>query len=265
MKIKHLSFYLTVILGLSTVYSAYADTPMLEKIGQNYFKDPEGRVIYYPCSMGGEPLVIYAHFIGADPISSKSELKPIYIEKGYQASPLVIPSYEQIDKTDNQNLIIQTINPAFGYVSIDLTRKDGKQFYVDTANFPIVDSQYLLDGTLERYVSIFNVTINNSESEYAHTDTPIYNYSFDESAGLYVYRYVTEIKANIASWNQRSHWTDGRLGRHYSNIPYRFSPIKIKNGPIDSYDGFGFWICGSDVQQDDNKMKDQKSYKDTVQ
>src|SRR5436190_8564688 len=140
------SFFITLLLSITAVYSAYADslpygapTSMLEKINPAYFKDPEGRVIYYPCNMGGEPLVIYSSIKGKS-ISSKSTLYPIYLEKGFQASPIQIPDFEMSEQVSHNNLVIQTINPAAAYVSINLSRQDGALFYVDTANFPIVDT-----------------------------------------------------------------------------------------------------------------------------
>jgi hypothetical protein len=257
-------FYITLILGFIAFHPGYAEdtsyvtpTPQLQNIGKNYFKDNEGRVIHYPCSMGGEPLVIYSSIDGK-PISSKSILFPVYLKSGYQATPLSIPSYEENDAISHKNLIIQAINPSAGYVSFNLTRHDRAPFYVDTANFPIVDTTPGLEGIFQKYVSIFNVNINNTSDEFAHIDFPTYNYHFEESAGLYIYSYVTHIKANIASWNQNSKWTDGKLGRNLSNIPYRFSPIQeVAGHGIATYDGFGFWICGSDQQ--DEKPKENNN------
>jgi hypothetical protein len=236
---------------------------LLEKINQHVFKDHDGRVIDYPCSMGGEPLVIYSSVDGRD-ISSKATLLPVYIKDGFQASPINIPNDEISEALSPANLIIQTINPAAGYVSFDLSRKDGANFYVDTANFPIVDTDSGKEGDLQKYVSVFNVTINNTDDMYARIDIPTYNYNFEESSGLYVYSYVNEIKASIASWNQNSKWTNGVLGRNLSNIPYRFSPMKVEDGGETYYDGFGFWICGSDKEQAHHIIGDKKYYVDKI-
>ncbi len=261
---------ITMILGMTFIFSANAaqtpyivPTSMLEKTNQNYFKDREGRMISYPCSMGGEPLVIYSS-IDHKPISSTSTLNPIYVKSGYQATPIMIPEFEMSEVVSKHDLVIQTINPASFYVSFDVSREDGADFYVDTANFPIVATKDGKEGTQEKYVSIFNVSINNSDQIYAHVDFPVYNYSFEESSGLYVYSEVNQITARIASWSQNSNWTDGRLGRNLSNISYRFSPLKVKDGGETYYNGFGFWICGSDKKQDGNKIGKQKSYVDKI-
>jgi len=236
-------------------------TPILKKIGKDYFVDREGRVIYYPCSMGGEPLVIYSS-LDDQPISSKSTWYPVYLESGYQATPLSIPSFETSERTSRKNLIIETINPADAYLSFQLTRQDFPVFYVDTANFAIVDTVSGEEGTLQKYVSTFSVNIDHLSTEFKHVDVPIYNYHFEEDAGLYVYSYVTQIQSNIASWNQNTNWTDGSLGRNLAKIPYRFSPLKIKKGS--GYDGFGFWICGSNKKEEEHTIGDKKSYVDNL-
>jgi hypothetical protein len=100
--------------------------------------DKEGRVIYYPCNMGGEPLVIYS-VVDGKPITSKSTFYPVYLKEGYLASPLTIPDFETTEEVSNNDLIIQTINPPAAFLSVDLSRKDGIPFYVDTANFPVAD------------------------------------------------------------------------------------------------------------------------------
>lgn len=261
-------FCIALILNIIPSCSAYAaqiaysaPASLLEKMDQNHFKDQNGRVIFYPCSMGGEPLVIYSS-INGKPISSKSVLTPIYLKSGYQATPITIPDHEISEAVSNKNLILQMINPALGFFSIGLSRQDGQNFYVDTANFPVIDMIPGTEGTLQKYVSLFNVTIDDSTQEFAHINFPSYNYSFFESSGLYVYHYVKQITANMASWNQNTKWTDGRLGRNLSDIPFRFSPLMVIDAGKISYDGYGFWICGSDTKQDDNKIGDQKSYID---
>lgn len=253
---------------LTLLHSAYAiestsstPTPLLKKIGKGYFVDRSGRVIYYPCSMGGEPLVIYSSLDGK-PISSKATWNPVYVEAGYQATPLSIPTFEMSDSTSPTDLIIETINPASAYVSFELTRQGWPIFYVDTVNFSIVDTFAGEEGTFQKMVSVVNVNINHATSEYKHIDMPFYNYNFEEDAGLYVYSYVTHIKANIGSWDENTNWTDGVLGRNTAKIPYRFSPLKIEGKP--TYDGFGFWICGSDKQDAPHEIGDQKSYIDKL-
>ncbi len=252
-----------LVFAVTTTGTTLTKASLLEKTDQYSFKDHNGRVIDYPCSHGGEPLVIYSSVDGRD-ISSKATLLPVYIKDGYQASPISIPDYEMSESVSLKNLIIQTINPAFGYVTFDLSRTDGADFYVDTANFPIVDTDAGKEGDQQKYVSIFNVMINNSDDVYARIAFPTYNYNFDESAGLYVYSYVNEIKANIASWNQNSKWTNGVLGRNLSNIPYRYSFEKVEDGGRTYYDGFGFWICGSDKKQDNRTIGKQKYYVDKI-
>lgn len=268
MKIFRLSSCIVLILNMILVFSANAaetaysvPTPMLEKIGKDQFKDHDGRVIFYPCSMGGEPLVIYSSVDGK-PISSKSTITPVYLKNGYQASPIIITEPDMSEAVSNKDLIVQMINPAMDFMSIELTRLDGGSFYVDTANFPVVNTIKNAEGTLQKFVSIYNVSINNSSEEYVHTHFPSYNYSFFESAGLFVYHDVTQITANVASWNQNTKWTDGRLGRNLSNVPYRFSPIRVFNAGKIYNDGYGFWICGSDAKQDDHKKGEQDSYID---
>lgn len=266
----NLKFRIKLMLGMTVIFSIcaakapyVASVSTLEKLNNRYdFKDENGRIIFYPCSMGGEPLVIYSSLNG-QAISSKTLWMPVYLKNGYEATPIIIPDYEKSDTLSTTNLIIQTINPADAYVSINLTRKDGAEFYVDTANFPIVDTVSGQEGTQQKFVSIFNVSINNSDLIYKYVDFPIYNYNFEQSIGLYVYTSVNQITANIASWNQNSKWTNGVLGRNLSEIPYRFSPIKI-DGEETFYDGFGFWICGSDQLQTQNKIEKQKIYIDKL-
>lgn len=267
MKKSYLSVCITLILSIIPIYSSAAEATysappsLLEKIDKDHFKDHAGRVIYYPCNMGGEPLVIYSSVDGKV-ISSKSTLMPVYLKSGYQATPITIPGYEMSDTESTKYLNIQMANPATDYFSIGLTRQDGQRFYVDTANFPVVDTISGAEGTLQKYVSTYNVSINNSPEIYKTIRFPTYNYNFIQSCGLYVYHYVKQITANMASWNQNKKWTDGRLGRNFSDIPYRYSPIRVIDGGKITSDGFGFWICGSDVKQDDNKIGDQASYTD---
>lgn len=266
----NLKFCFKLIIGITATFSVcaaktsyFSPISSLEKLNNSYyFKDNNGRVIFYPCSMGGEPLVIYSALNGK-PISSKTIWLPVYLKNGYEATPIMIPDSVMSETLSLTNLVIQTINPADEYLSINLERKDGTEFYVDTANFPIVDTVSGQEGTKQKYVSIFNVSINNTDLIYTYVDFPLYNYNFEQSVGLYVYSPVNQITARIASWNQNSKWTNGILGRNLSNIPYRFSPIKIE-GAETYYDGFGFWICGSDQLQFNNKKGKQKIYMDKI-
>lgn len=270
MKKIALVLYSTLLLSTSLISSAGAakqnyspaQENLLKPVGKNNFMDNEGRVIYYPCTMGGEPLVIYSS-VNNQPISSKATIHPAYMKKGYQASPLLIPSFETSEDVSNQNLIIQTINPPADYLSLVLTRTDNHPFYVDTANFPVVDVISGEEGTLQKYVSSFNVTINQAADTNRRTDLPIYNYNFVQDLGLFVYSEVTQIQARIATWNQNSDWTNGHLGSNYSNIAYRFAPLAV-NDEVETYNGFGFWICGSDQKRINNEPKSQKSYIDAL-
>ncbi len=256
---KYWLISLALISSLTATPSIFANQP-LENLGNNYFKDQQGRVIYYPCTMGGEPLVIYSS-VDNQPISSKANITPAYLKEGYQASPIYIADFETSDVHSRINLVVQTTNPAFSYMSIDLNRQDGATFYVDTANFPVVES-FLSEGSLQKFVSQFNVSINNSQDIYKGNGFPVYNYNFAQSQGLYVYTDVSQITANVASWNQNSKWTNGKLGRNLSNINYRFAPLKVVDAGITSYDGFGFWICGSDKKTQDHTIGKQKTYMD---
>lgn len=215
----------------------------LTPIGKNYFKDHDGRIINYPCQAGGEPLVIYSSVDGKA-ISSQAVLNPVYLKEGYQATQLYIPALEMTEAQSLQDLMIQATNPAYAFITFNLSRMNGKTFYVHTAIFPVVESKST-EGDAVKFVSLFNVNINQSPDTFKTSAFPIYNNNNDESKELGIYSDVSEITANLASWNQTTRWSFGEK-RYYSNVAYRFSPVKANTNGATSYNGYGFWICGSD-------------------
>jgi len=216
-------------------------------------KESPGIAVNYPCQFGGEPLVIYSTKIGnTQSISSKAIIYPLYIKNGYEASALQIPDYEQTSRLSNKYLITQTQNPADASISFSLKRMDNKSFFIDTSLFPIVNSTIAHDGKTQKYVSTIEILINNSNIPVAFTLYPFPNYSFDEAAGIFVYHRARQISNAISSWDQHEKWSNGTMGKHISQIYYRFSPEQSPDDPS-FYNGFGFWVCGSDKTPKNSK------------
>ena len=241
-----------------------APNPQLVKANKGYFRNSVGVAINYPCSFGGEPLVIYSTPVAnTNLISSQSTIYPLYVKNSYEATTLTIPHFQKNELKSTKDLIVETINPAFGKISFGLKRTDGQRFYVDTANFPVVEVTSEKEGTKDKYVSNYSVNINDTSKSFAENEDPAYNYSFDEDTGLYVFHSVKQITANVASWNQNSKWSNASLGRNVSNIGYKFTPQASDDPNI--YNGFGFWICGSDHKGVVFKPKNNKNiYRDQL-
>lgn len=226
-----------------------------------------GDDVLYPCSAGGEPLVIYATDThNSVLISSKNIINPLYVKEGYTATPLSIETYEQSDLSSFKNLIVKTTNPEAGEISFELRRNDTQPFYVNTVNYPSIDVSVNGDGTQDKYVSAYRIFANDDlDTAIRETFKPIKHYWFDEDTAIVVDTNVTALHAEAATWNQNGEWTDGTLGRHYYAIRYRFSPEQVPNTDPKEYNGYGFWICGGSQEVNPPIKKSiPLSYADTV-
>lgn len=210
----------------------------------------------YPCSAGGQPLVIYSMPIGnITPIESNKTIYPLYVRPGYQASPLSIPTELQTSHVSTQNLTIQTTNPAIDSIHFQLSRVDQQPFYVNSINFPpVVIPKPGTEGTREKYVSTYQAFINQESRPLTQSSRPEYNYSFVQDTGLLLYTPVTSVTATYKSWNQNTEWTDGNLGLHTALVQYRFVPQRSDDDP-DLFNGYGFWVCGADTPPASKQLK----------
>lgn len=248
------------------IYTSYADTYYtVDQQQPSLLHDSYGNTINYPCHAGGEPLVIYSTDAGnQELISSKNVIYPVYVKDGYKASPLSINQDEQSNLISVQNLIIQTINPAYGAVTFELSRNDAQPFYVNTVNYPSIEMPHHDNGTKYKYVSAYQIYANNDlDTPIKTTFKPITHYWMDQDIGILVGKTMTSLHAEAASWNQNGDWTNGELGRHVYPIRYRFSPRGIAGSDPKLYNGYGFWVCGG-KQEVTSSAKKPAVYQDKV-
>jgi hypothetical protein len=195
-----------------------------------------GVSISYPCSAGGEPLVIYGTPIqNKTPISSKTTLYPLYIKEGYQADPLVVAEAAQSNAKSPLYLITQSTNPgtAYHYVQFNLQRVDNSLFYVNTVNFATINT-----NDKDKFVSVASVTGDNDVMLY-QSQFPVQNHSYDQDWGVMIFSSLKTISGKQYSWNQNTPWINAK-----SVVKYNFTTVASDSIP-NFYAGFGFWICGS--------------------
>lgn len=235
-------------------------------IGQNKFID-KNLTIEYPCSSGGEPLVIYSVPVyNLLPVSSKKPIAPRYVKPGYHASKLVVGQNTQSDKSSLSELIIKTANPSYSnnYVGFSLTRDKDQEFYVDTVNFGSVKVEQD-----DQFVSSARVTDDQGQVLF-QSITPSRMQTFDQDWGIMLFQSVKQINAFQYAWNQKANWRDEN-GEVQHMVRYKFTPQKQED--TSGYNGFGFWICGSDSESASNgtglnaskqKQKAGSTYTDKV-
>lgn len=199
--------------------------------------------IQYPCTGGGEPLVIYSVPIdNTSPISSQGTIYPLYVKDNYSASNLIIGSPVQTATTSTSTLIVQVPNPAnyFDNISFSLESSSaGNSFFVNSINLASIH-----DTMQDQYVVSFQVQADDALVN--ESILPIQMPPFVEDIGVLVENSVKKVNVNYFAWNQ--------LGKWQSNDPYKIPtyPIAFNFEPQPSdipnfYDGYGFWICGSDA------------------
>lgn len=244
---KHLSLALIALAIFSHSYAAEqyytaSSSEHLNKMGQ--LVDLNQQAVNYPCTAGGDLLVVYGTEANNQKyISTHSTLYPLYVQPGFEATPLQIPENQRTLLMSTQMLNLQTINPPRSIITFAVQRENKQPFFVTSVNFPMAKTKPKLSGTWQKIVSMMQVFVNDETSSSIHSTYPEYNYEFLQDSGLLVYKPVTHITGAIASWNQNTQWTDGRIGRHPSPIQYYFSPKP--NDIPNEYNGTGFWICGS--------------------
>ena len=193
--------------------------------------------VQYPCSYGGEPLVIYSMPVhNMTPISSLVPIYPIYVKNGYNAENLTIDSASQNPAISQDDLIVVNYNPGVNAVHFGLSRTDQAPFYVNTLNFAAIDAT-----ATSHFVSSFQININGVNA--ITTVTPNTMPNSIEDAGMLIEKAVTSVQGAQYSWDQRRPWESYNNLTEYP-IPYDFTPEAM--GSAGQYAGFGFWICGQD-------------------
>ncbi len=226
---KKLLFISAAILFSNTAHAAY-----LHWQGNTFLDN--GVSVKFPCSHGGEPLVIYSTPINNTAlISSLDPIYPIYVKTGYNADLLTIDSISQNQATSTQNLIVENYNPASGAIHFGLSRSDGQTFFVNTINFAAINAT-----ATSHYVSSF--VVNVDQQPYVETVIPETMPNFIEDQGFDILAALHSIQGVQYSWNQRGAWHT-YSSRHGDPIPYDFTPQSTVNG---QYAGYGFWVCGQD-------------------
>lgn len=195
--------------------------------------------IEYPCSAGGEPLVIYSTpTTNVIPISSRGAIQPAYVKESYTASPLIISDTSQTDETSLNRLIIQSSNPAskYNYVSFNLIRENDENFYVNSINFPSIEAQ---DDA--HIVSMIKIILDGNRN--IQSTVPLRMFNFFQDTGFYIYQTLHSIHGMQFSWDQQADWYDKDHLEAKHTVSYFYQPMRSNT---DVYNGYGFWICGSD-------------------
>lgn len=193
--------------------------------------------IQYPCTAGGEPLVIYSTVTrNTTPLSSSSPILPVYVKQGYRADPLMVSRLSQNSETATDRLIIQSMNPANHDQLVSFGLRRPQAFFVNSINFAAIDA-----ADDARIVSSFKISMDN---DYYQTIVPSKMYNFVQDMGFFVFRNVHEIKGEQYTWSQQGLWRDQNGMQPNHLIKYFFQPIKPPGS--NTFNGFGFWICGKD-------------------
>lgn len=229
--VKKISVLMLIVSG-----SSYAE---LKHVNGSYFDD-NGEKIFYPCTGGGEPLVIYGSTLSSNYlIVSKNKIEPIYIKEGFDFLPLEVANYAQSSENSDQFLIINSQNPATEsqYVKIGIQKKDGSNFYVNTVNLASV-----VTNSDEQFVTNYKITINNNSI--SSRIIPIKLYSFQQDIGVNIFKNAKKIEAMQYTWNQKTPWTDFSHPTVSSIVKYNFK-AQVTSEPH-FMNGFGYWICGEE-------------------
>ncbi len=224
------------LLSLIISGTSYAE---LKHINGSYFDD-NGEKIFYPCTGGGEPLVIYGSTLSSNYlIVSRNKIEPIYIKNGFDFLPLEVTNFAQSTENSDQFLIINSQNPATEsqYVKIGIQKKDGSNFYVNTVNLASVAS-----NEDDQFVTNYRISINNKMV--SSRIIPIKLYSFQQDIGVNIFNNAKKIEAQQFTWNQKTPWTDYSHPGVSSLVKYNFK-AQITSEPH-YMNGFGYWICGEE-------------------
>lgn len=236
-KLKALIIIELALFSFCALFSYTVSAKGLSFLGHGLFTDGT-TTIHYPCTLGGEPLVIYGTLPNNNlPISSQQPISPIYIEQGFMASPLEVSQAAQTQPTATDRLIIQTPNPAtmYHYVQFQLQTQDGSLFYVTSVNFAAVTAN--ADAKILAYYEI------NTDSDTTKlTQLPFQMHNFDQDVGVGIEKYVSKIFAKYYAWDEALDWGQGQVAPH-RQIAYKFTPLPSEDNPR-FYNGYGFWICG---------------------
>ncbi|MBE8168216.1 MAG: hypothetical protein HAW66_07600 [Shewanella sp.] len=246
LNISRLSY---VFYSLALLFSSYSHSSIntLYHLGESLFSDVNGNTEQFICPAGGEPLVIYS--TPADnnkPISSKSKIFPIYIKKGFSASPIQIQILQQSDKMSNRYLYIKSRVPSDSFLDFDLTKKDSSGFWVDSVQYPVIDIDTTKPQEMQKYMTLQFVKLDDGPVG-PEKQIPNRNYSFIADYGLYVYRNIHKLTGSFTGWNQATLW-DTAWEPLYEDIPFIFTSMRSKDDPS-FYNGYGLWVCGAETEQ----------------
>lgn len=115
---------------IGTAFCSLQAFATLEHInGKNFVEN--GLNISYPCTAGGEPLVIYSTEVhNKKPISSKNKIVPVYTKTGFIGTPIEITYTQQFPLIStiifhHKRQMIQrpTMVLAFGYAEVKTLNK----------------------------------------------------------------------------------------------------------------------------------------------
>nr|BFD30790.1 hypothetical protein GTC16762_04080 [Pigmentibacter ruber] len=203
------------------------------------FFDDNGVKIFYPCTGGGEPLIIYGSASSTiDLISSKNKIKPIYIKEGFKSENLEVSFSAQSDETSSQFLVIKSENPATSgqYVRFNLAKINGDKFYVNTTNIASVAAE-----NDSKIVTNYNINVDNSLT--ISRILPIKMYSFQQDIGVNVFRNLSNLEVQQFVWDQTLPWTDYSHANLSSIIKLNFKAKATSE--ISTFNGYGYWVCGN--------------------
>ena len=224
-------------ISLSLMFSGniYAN---IKPISGSYFDD-NGVKIFYPCTGGGEPLIIYGSASSSnDLISSKNKIEPLYIKEGFKSKGLEVSNTAQSEESSDQYLIIKSENPATSgqYVKLNLEKINGENFYINTVNLSSVTP-----SDANKIVTNYSIKVDNSLM--ISRVLPIKMYSFQQYIGVNIYKNLSNVEVLHYVWDQTIPWSDYSHPNLSSSIKLNFK-AKVTN-ESSTFNGYGYWICGS--------------------
>ncbi|WGL61219.1 hypothetical protein QEJ31_06395 [Pigmentibacter sp. JX0631] len=210
----------------------------IKHINGSYFDD-NGVKIFYPCTGGGEPLIIYGNAASSNNlVSSKNKVEPIYIKEGFKSQNLEVSNAAQSEENSDQYLIIKSENPATSgqYVKFNLEKVNGEKFYINTVNLASVSA-----ANENKIVTNYSVKIDNSIV--VSRILPIKMYSFQQDIGVNIYKNLNNIEVQQFVWDQTIPWTDYSHPNLSSLIKLNFRAKATTENF--NFNGYGYWICGN--------------------
>ena len=221
------------------------------KIDKSLFKvTGSDKLVQYKCSYGGEPLAIWSTKID-EVIDSSLDLKPTYVKEGYTASKLVIEPIGKSNRKERDGIHLYDENLPKGSIYYELARD--KEFYVNTANFPVFLSEFS-----KKTVANFHIHTDNTKFS---GNNPSQQYSFVISNGFFIYEKTKLLFGRSFTWDQSIDWSN-ILNSNKQDIYMRTTPRFVNEN---LYEGFGFWVCGSDEKPtEDINIEELKSKKGFV-